>query len=264
VVDVYVECYDHTVDAEAQRRLAQTITDIMARRPHIDLALPYLSESYAAEIVAVQARRLPAPASAGTTLCLSAAPVRPRACPLSLNVKYFAFSLQMEAQLLREMLVAQMSEERMYRNSVAARNSATPSEERFGFPCELHQAVTHEYLLGGLPLVKVLPGAVPVGVLDLYESLSALVSLQDVVRSVVQVLAVLLCKVQTPPCPPAAFVSERSFDLSLSNTLHSLRRSSASCTTCSPRSGPPRSAPSCCSRPPSSGSSSSMRCLPHM
>ena len=109
----------------------------------------------------------------------------------SVPLKYFTFSLQMEAQLLREMLVAQMSEERMYRNSVAARNSATPPEERFGFPCELHQAVTHEYLLGGLPLVEVLPGAVPVGVLDLYQSLSALVSLQDVVRSVVQVLAVL-------------------------------------------------------------------------
>jgi hypothetical protein len=54
VLDVYVECYEHCTDEAWQQRLAQTMLDIMARRPVLDLTQSYFSESYTAEIVAVQ------------------------------------------------------------------------------------------------------------------------------------------------------------------------------------------------------------------
>ena len=43
VLDVYVECYEHCTDEQSQKRLAQTMTTLMTRRPVLDLNLPYLS-----------------------------------------------------------------------------------------------------------------------------------------------------------------------------------------------------------------------------
>ena len=54
VLDVCVECCEHCTDEAWQQRLSQTMLDIMARRPVLDLTQSYFSESYSTEIVAVQ------------------------------------------------------------------------------------------------------------------------------------------------------------------------------------------------------------------
>eukprot|EP00961_Rhodomonas_salina_P055028 739202-Rhodomonas_salina.1 len=36
LVDIFLECYDHTTDKGSQERIAQTIVDIIARRPRSD------------------------------------------------------------------------------------------------------------------------------------------------------------------------------------------------------------------------------------
>jgi len=83
VVDAHLECYEHCCDEDAQRRLAQAIVNLMARRPLLDLKMKYLSDSYASEVVAVQ----------------------------------------LEASLMREVLSAQMLSERQYRNTIAVRRA---------------------------------------------------------------------------------------------------------------------------------------------
>jgi len=145
VVDVYLESYDHCVDRDSQRRMAQTIVDVMARRPLLDLELPYMVESYSNETVAVQ----------------------------------------MEASLLREMLIAQMGEERLYRNTIAARSSSRPKDRLHGFPPELFQPVTHEHLLCDLGTIFPTPGSYGVAILDLYSSLDSLLGFNDVLNAVV-------------------------------------------------------------------------------
>lgn len=46
----YMECYEHIVDPLEQQRLMQIITDIMARRPRLNLNACYFKDAYAAEI----------------------------------------------------------------------------------------------------------------------------------------------------------------------------------------------------------------------
>uniref|UniRef100_A0A7S4NV28 Uncharacterized protein n=1 Tax=Guillardia theta TaxID=55529 RepID=A0A7S4NV28_GUITH len=144
VVDVYLESYEHCVDKDSQARMAQTIMDVMARRPLLDLDVPYMVESYSNETVAVQ----------------------------------------MEASLLREMMIAQMGEERLYRNTIAARNSTRPKDKMLGFPPELFQPVTHEHLLCEIDLVYPTPGSYGVGILDVYHSLDNLLGFNDLLNAV--------------------------------------------------------------------------------
>ena len=50
LVMAYVECYEHIVDPLEQQRLMQIITDIMARRPRLNLQASYFMDAYEAEI----------------------------------------------------------------------------------------------------------------------------------------------------------------------------------------------------------------------
>ena len=45
----YLECYEHIVDPLEQQRLMQVITDLMARRPRLNLQANYFQDSYEAE-----------------------------------------------------------------------------------------------------------------------------------------------------------------------------------------------------------------------
>ena len=45
----YIECYEHIVDPLEQQRLMQIITDIMSRRPRLNLQANYFVDSYKAE-----------------------------------------------------------------------------------------------------------------------------------------------------------------------------------------------------------------------
>ena len=45
----YMECYEHIVDPLEQQRLMQVVTDIMARRPRLNLNGSYFKDAYAAE-----------------------------------------------------------------------------------------------------------------------------------------------------------------------------------------------------------------------
>ena len=45
----HLECYEHIVDPLEQQRLMQIITDLMARRPRLNLQANYFRDSYAAE-----------------------------------------------------------------------------------------------------------------------------------------------------------------------------------------------------------------------
>ena len=47
---VYMECYEHVTDPLEQQKLMQTITDIMARRPRLNLQANYFTDAYEAEI----------------------------------------------------------------------------------------------------------------------------------------------------------------------------------------------------------------------
>ena len=46
----YMECYEHVVDPLEQQRLMQIVTDIMARRPRLNLNAYYFKDAYEAEI----------------------------------------------------------------------------------------------------------------------------------------------------------------------------------------------------------------------
>ena len=50
LVMAYTECYEHIVDPLEQQRLMQIITDIMARRPRLNLQASYFMDAYEAEI----------------------------------------------------------------------------------------------------------------------------------------------------------------------------------------------------------------------
>lgn len=45
-----MECYEHVTDPLEQQKLMQTITDIMARRPRLNLQANYFTDAYEAEI----------------------------------------------------------------------------------------------------------------------------------------------------------------------------------------------------------------------
>lgn len=45
-----MECYEHITDPMEQQKLMQTITDIMARRPRLNLNANYFNDAYEAEI----------------------------------------------------------------------------------------------------------------------------------------------------------------------------------------------------------------------
>ena len=46
----HIECYEHIVDPVEQQRLMQVVTDIMARRPRLNLQANYFRDSYLAEL----------------------------------------------------------------------------------------------------------------------------------------------------------------------------------------------------------------------
>lgn len=45
-----MEAYEHITDPLEQQRLMQIVTDLMARRPRLNLQASYFQDSYAAEI----------------------------------------------------------------------------------------------------------------------------------------------------------------------------------------------------------------------
>jgi hypothetical protein len=112
----------------------------------LDLNLHYLSDSYASEVVAVQ----------------------------------------LEASLLREILSAQTSEERLYRNTISVRHAELTDQERIGFPSAVYQPVTNDHLRGGQPIYYPTPGSQGVAVLDLYHSLESVAGVQDVLKAVLK------------------------------------------------------------------------------
>ena len=50
LVQVYMECYEHVTDPVEQQKLMQIVTDIMARRPRLNLNANYFVDAYDAEI----------------------------------------------------------------------------------------------------------------------------------------------------------------------------------------------------------------------
>jgi hypothetical protein len=44
-----MECYEHVTDPLEQQKLMQVVTDIMARRPRLNLSANYFRDSYKAE-----------------------------------------------------------------------------------------------------------------------------------------------------------------------------------------------------------------------
>lgn len=51
LVQVYVECYEHVCDPLEQQKLMQLITDLMSRRPRLNLNANYFMDAYDAEII---------------------------------------------------------------------------------------------------------------------------------------------------------------------------------------------------------------------
>ena len=49
-----MECYEHVTDPLEQQKLMQTITNIMARRPRLNLQANYFTDAYEAEIALLQ------------------------------------------------------------------------------------------------------------------------------------------------------------------------------------------------------------------
>ena len=47
----YLECYEHIVDPLEQQRLMQVITDLVARRPRLNLQANYFQDAYEAEFM---------------------------------------------------------------------------------------------------------------------------------------------------------------------------------------------------------------------
>lgn len=54
LLNCYYEAYQHTVGTEERFALAQVITDIMHRRPQLDLSLDYFVRAYRAETCCLQ------------------------------------------------------------------------------------------------------------------------------------------------------------------------------------------------------------------
>lgn len=51
LIQVYLECYEHICDPLEQQKLMQVITDIMSRRPRLNLNSNYFVDAYDAEVV---------------------------------------------------------------------------------------------------------------------------------------------------------------------------------------------------------------------
>ena len=49
-----MECYEHVTDPLEQQKLMQVITDVMARRPRLNLNAAYFIDAYEAEIKCLQ------------------------------------------------------------------------------------------------------------------------------------------------------------------------------------------------------------------
>lgn len=49
-----MECYEHITDPLEQQRLMQIVTDIMARRPRLNLHANYFVDAYDAEILYIK------------------------------------------------------------------------------------------------------------------------------------------------------------------------------------------------------------------
>lgn len=57
LMDCYFEAYQHVVDPEERLKLAQVITDIMHRRPQMDLDDGYFVTTYRAELACLQSHQ---------------------------------------------------------------------------------------------------------------------------------------------------------------------------------------------------------------
>jgi hypothetical protein len=53
LTQLYLECYEHISDPVEQQRLCQIVTDLMARRPRLNLDDLYFQDSYRAEIACI-------------------------------------------------------------------------------------------------------------------------------------------------------------------------------------------------------------------
>lgn len=53
LTQLYMECYEHVCDPVEQQRLCQIITDLMARRPRLNLDDLYFQDSYRAEVACI-------------------------------------------------------------------------------------------------------------------------------------------------------------------------------------------------------------------
>jgi len=143
-VDVLFEAYEHCFCPTEQARLGQELITSIAQRPLVDLTKPYFAESYRGHTTA----------------------------------------LQLQGTLLRDVITGQMLEERMYRNTTVVRNHGIPVLDRYGFPEEVYQPATHDELLGGCQPYTCVPGGLPSGALDLFQSVGGIGSVMDVMRSV--------------------------------------------------------------------------------
>lgn len=54
LAQAYLECYEHICDPLEQQRLMQAVTDLMARRPRLNLQANYFADAYKAEIACVE------------------------------------------------------------------------------------------------------------------------------------------------------------------------------------------------------------------
>ena len=54
LVQVYLECYEHVTDPLEQQKLMQIMTDVMARRPRLNLNANYFIDAYDAEIMCLK------------------------------------------------------------------------------------------------------------------------------------------------------------------------------------------------------------------
>ncbi len=52
-----MECYEHICDPLEQQRLMQAVTDVMGRRPRLNLSATYFADSYRAELDCIEAQR---------------------------------------------------------------------------------------------------------------------------------------------------------------------------------------------------------------
>ncbi len=57
LLNCYLETYQHVTDPEEQLRLAQVITDVMHRRPQMDLTAGYFVQAYRDTIVCLQSHQ---------------------------------------------------------------------------------------------------------------------------------------------------------------------------------------------------------------